>query len=1567
LISHQPISSPSKEAGMKRRVFIILIIFLSSLFLFTFIFNEILCLKADADIAETTGLADTAWPCEGHDSRRTSQSPYLGPQTSTLKWSYQTGGGFYSSPAIGIDGTIYFGSRDFNLYAFDPNGNLKWSYKTGGGIYSSPAVSTDGAIFFGSNDPNSYSGSNENYLYALDPNGNLKWRVQTGDWIYSSAIFASDGTIYFGSHDNHFYALNRDGTIKWTYKTNGANSSPALGSDGTVYFGSYDANLYALDPNGNLKWKYPTSAWIGCAPAIGDEGMIYIGSGNKIYAINPEGNLKWSFKITPGGHVASLAIGADGTVYFASEESVSIEIDWGLYQYCYDRYINALDPNGSLKWSSGIGRDDCCCSMSSPAIGANGTIYIGSIDRKIYAIDPDGSFRWSYKTGDRINSSPVIGADGTLYVGSDDGKVYAFRRLEDTEPPEIICPGDIIVNAPGSGTRVTYSSSVTDNIDHKPVVIYDPPLDFIFPTGITEVSITATDISGNSTNCIFTITVGQGGVGLADSAWPCRGHDPRHTGQSPYLGVQNNTLKWSYKTGGYIFSSPVIGADNTIYIGSYDGNLYALDPNGGLKWKYKTEEGVYSTPIISADNTVYVGSTDGYFYALNPDGSLKWDFYTGGWEGIKSSPIIDPNGTIYVARWENKIYALNPDGTLKWSYQTEKSVWSSPAIGNDGTIYIGCDDNRIYALQPEDGSLKWSYETGDDVFSSPAVDNDGTVFVGSFDGKVYALNPEDGSIKWTYRIGDNVYTSPVISTNGILYVGGMNGKLYALHKEDGSMKWSYQTGEGIYSSPAIGADGTIYVGGMDSWVYAFDPDDGSVKWTYKTDGDIISSPAIGSDGIVYIGSNDGNLYAFMTGEDIEDDLEPPEIICPSDMTVLTLGNLEKVTYTAKANDSIDPNPLLIYAPEPCSPFPLGTTFVNVVATDYSGNSSTCFFNVTVEKSQTQWGGPANSAWPFRGYDLKHTGQSPYIGTQSNILKWTFQTGDDIESSPAIGPDGTIYFGSRDKKVYALYQDGSVKWSFQTGDQVESSPAIAADGTIYIGSRDKKLYALNPDGSLKWSFQTVSMVNSSPAIGIDGTIYFGGGDGDNKIYALNSDGSLKWTYETRGYISSSPAIGDDGTVYYGSYDGKLYALNPQDGSLKWSYQMGHIWSSPAIGEDCTVYIGSGDNWLYVFNPDGSLKWRYETDHWIFSSPAISVDGTVYGNGSMYLYAISPEGRLRWKYNTENPAYYSSPALGADGTIYFGAGHDVHAINPDGSPKWKYNTEGAVWSSPAIGSDGTVYVGSNDGKIYAFGEDKSCYIDMDHDGYGDTNQGIQASACPSGYVENNSDCNDQDGLINPGAHELCDEKDNDCDGLIDEEGALDCINYYLDKDKDGYGVYGDNRCLCASEGNYSAIQEGDSDDLDPNISVVDMDIKLDLPAGWSMISLPVVPYGTKISDLFPGAVVVYGYKKGVGYFRMANEKELEFGKGYWILLDEDQSYHLLGRSIHEYAFSVHTDGWYMIGGCTYSAQPVSDTCTIDVIYEYAQEIGYQRTETLEPGKGYWILFGDIADRATINLRF
>ncbi len=267
----------------------------------------------------------------------------------------------------------------------------------------------------------------------------------------------------------------------------------------------------------------------------------------------------------------------------------------------------------------------------------------------------------------------------------------------------------------------------------------------------------------------------------------------------------------------------------------------------------------------------------------------------------------------------------------------------------------------------------------------------------------------------------------------------------------------------------------------------------------------------------------------------------------------------------------------------------------------------------------------------------------------------------VISSPAIGLDGTIYFGTLYNYFYALNPDGTLKWRYETCGEIWSSPAIGSDGTIYFGSLDHYFYALNPDGTLKWKYETDGEIFSSPAVGLDGTIYFG--SQNHYFYALNPDGTLKWKYETGGVISS-PAIGSDGTIYFGSLDYYFYALNA-DGTLKWRYETeGCITSNPAIGSDGAIYFGSNDFYIYALNSDGSLKWKYKTDGEIVASPAISKNDTIFlGSLDGNFYALNADGDLLWKCNVVYPGKFeikSSPSITPDGVVYIGSSGMFMAI-------------------------------------------------------------------------------------------------------------------------------------------------------------------------------------------------------------------------------------------------------------------------------------------------------------------
>jgi len=361
--------------------------------------------------------------------------------------------------------------------------------------------------------------------------------------------------------------------------------------------------------------------------------------------------------------------------------------------------------------------------------------------------------------------------------------------------------------------------------------------------------------------------------GPMDSPWPMKCHDTHHTGLSPYSTADNPLEEmWKFRTTNWIRSGIIIGDDDTIYFGCFDGYLHALNQYGTEKWRYKTGSWIWAAPAIDEDGTVYVSSLDAKLHAVNPDGTEKWTFGAGA--SIVSSPAIGVDGTIYFGNMQGgsgyRIYAVNPDGTEKWHYQTGYHVTSDPAIGDDGTIYIGSGDDYLYAMNPN-GTLKWRFKTGSYIKGPASIADDGTIYVGSWDDYLYALYP-NGTMKWKHQIDAGTESNPSIGSDGTIYCGYLY--LYAINP-DGTRKWTFDFGEDKHShqsSPAISADGTIFIGvitGDDDGgeILAVNPD-GTEKWRkHIAEDQVQSSPCIGSDGTVYVGSSSttytGSSYGYL--------------------------------------------------------------------------------------------------------------------------------------------------------------------------------------------------------------------------------------------------------------------------------------------------------------------------------------------------------------------------------------------------------------------------------------------------------------------------------------------------------------------------------------------------------------------------------------------------------------------------------------------------------------------------------------------------------------------------------
>jgi len=310
---------------------------------------------------------------------------------------------------------------------------------------------------------------------------------------------------------------------------------------------------------------------------------------------------------------------------------------------------------------------------------------------------------------------------------------------------------------------------------------------------------------------------------------------------------------------------------------------------------------------------------------------------------------------------------------------------------------------------------------------------------------------------------------------------------------------------------------------------------------------------------------------------------------------------------------------------------------------------------------------APSAWPMAYHDLRHTGQSLFIGPQAANVKWILPIPRYTKGSFAMAPDGTLYITVGRMLCAFDPADGQLDWCHDLNGETRLNIAgVAADGTIYIGDRLNRLTGINPDGTTRCVFQVGNDgdVRTSPAIGPDGTIYMAG-TWQGIVHALNPDCSLKWATKAGGSMQyCSPAIAVDGTVYMSSRTG-LTALNP-DGTIQWSFVPpgAVIQSAPAIATDGTIYVGTR--------------------------------GSTHGVGAA-LYALDPNGNVLWSYAT-GTEFDGSPAIGLDGVIYTVTGKSVIAVNPDGTLLWDYPTGRQMFSSPAIGVDGSLYVASD--SLYAF---------------------------------------------------------------------------------------------------------------------------------------------------------------------------------------------------------------------------------------------------------------------------
>lgn len=334
-------------------------------------------------------------------------------------------------------------------------------------------------------------------------------------------------------------------------------------------------------------------------------------------------------------------------------------------------------------------------------------------------------------------------------------------------------------------------------------------------------------------------------------------NDDERTG---YFGGQPGGAiqpRWVFRSEDEIRCNPVV-AGTTVYIGSYDTNLWALNlEDGALLWKHATEGGIASSPVVDEpDRTILFGSEDCSFYSVDArTGRISWSYQTDG--RIRGGSRL-AHGHVFFGSDDGKLYCLNAaNGRFLWAYDTAAPIRSRPYVTND-LIIFGSDSGEVTALALS-GSRKWSYRTKRSVMSSPAVDAEDICYIGSSDMFLYALDATSGYSTWRFRTNGPIISSPAVG-QGYVYFGSADGFLYCVSAQSGRERWKFRTEKPIVASPAIHR-GIVYVGGTDHNLYALNADSGRELWKFTTNGPITSMPSISRE-LILVGSMDHTLYAL---------------------------------------------------------------------------------------------------------------------------------------------------------------------------------------------------------------------------------------------------------------------------------------------------------------------------------------------------------------------------------------------------------------------------------------------------------------------------------------------------------------------------------------------------------------------------------------------------------------------------------------------------------------------------------------------------------------------------------
>jgi outer membrane protein assembly factor BamB len=316
--------------------------------------------------------------------------------------------------------------------------------------------------------------------------------------------------------------------------------------------------------------------------------------------------------------------------------------------------------------------------------------------------------------------------------------------------------------------------------------------------------------------------------------------------------VKDGTIEWTFSAGRAVHGEALVTPEH-VYFACDTGFLYKLARRDGKEvWRYDlgdaqvpriaTHPAVFDYDYLGprpllADGTVYVGSGDGALHAVDDGaGTRRWRYATGGKVRVNA---VQSGPHVVFGSLDGSVYALDAkSGALAWKRELRGPITTSPAL-LAGELVVGTRASAVYALRPDSGETIWRNLFWGSWVESEAVLDAGTLYIGSSDlRRVSALDPRDGHVAWRTDVFGSPWGRPALTARRV-YVGAVGtdpynirhvGGVVALERDTGRIAWRWPSPDvpgalqtGFAAAPAIAGD-TMVIGGLDGSLYAFTVD-----------------------------------------------------------------------------------------------------------------------------------------------------------------------------------------------------------------------------------------------------------------------------------------------------------------------------------------------------------------------------------------------------------------------------------------------------------------------------------------------------------------------------------------------------------------------------------------------------------------------------------------------------------------------------------------------------------------------------------------------------------------------